>query len=127
MLYVNVYIPSKIPDYVFEPQREIKVLSEIFAHKDANQPAHPHEDILHPWLSKKRPVKFLIRLRECAGCLNLRWAHMAKGTFTDVSAYFIHVHISYMYIKYGHIHIILRMRKVLSGPLLSIHILCSIQ
>ena len=27
----------------------------------------PHEETLHPWLSQKRPVKILIRLRECAG------------------------------------------------------------
>ena len=27
----------------------------------------PHEQILHPWLLKIRPVKNLIRLRECAG------------------------------------------------------------
>ena len=27
----------------------------------------PHEETLHPWLSKMRPVKILIRLRECAG------------------------------------------------------------
>ena len=26
-----------------------------------------NEDSLHPWLSKIRPVKILIRLRECAG------------------------------------------------------------
>ena len=27
-----------------------------------------HEETLNSWLSKKRPVKILIRLRECAGC-----------------------------------------------------------
>ena len=27
----------------------------------------PHEETLHPWLIKMRPVKILIRLRECAG------------------------------------------------------------
>ena len=27
----------------------------------------PHDDSLHPWLSKIRPVKILISLRECAG------------------------------------------------------------
>ena len=26
----------------------------------------PHEETLHTWLSKIRPVKILIRLRECA-------------------------------------------------------------
>ena len=44
--------------------------------KDSDQPAHPyslinnlrcpHEETLHPWLSEMRPVKILIRLRECA-------------------------------------------------------------
>ena len=28
---------------------------------------YPHEETLHPWLSKMHPVKILIRLRECAG------------------------------------------------------------
>ena len=27
---------------------------------------YPHEETLHPWLSKMCPVKILIRLRECA-------------------------------------------------------------
>ena len=39
--------------------------------ENSNQPAHPlrylHEETLHPWLSKMRLVKSLIRLRECAG------------------------------------------------------------
>ena len=50
---------------------------------DSNQPAHsrslislrcPHEETLHPWLSKMRPVKTLIRLRECAG-----WSETSQG------------------------------------------------
>ena len=34
----------------------------------------PHEDALHPWLSKLRPVKILIRLRERAG-----WSESVLG------------------------------------------------
>ena len=34
----------------------------------------PHEDNLYPWLSKMRPVKIRIRLREC-------WEHTSEGTF----------------------------------------------
>ena len=41
-------------------------------YEDSNQPVHPqsdqtalsrHEETLHPWLSKMRPVKIQIRLR----------------------------------------------------------------
>ena len=34
----------------------------------------PHEEILHPFLSKKRPVMILIRLHECAG-----WSESSLG------------------------------------------------
>ena len=46
----------------------------------------PYEDTLHPLLSKMRPVKILIRLRESD--LNLCWAHMSDGTITYVAAHF---------------------------------------
>ena len=51
--------------------------------KHSTEPAHlhnlishhcPHEETLHPWLSKMRPVKILIRLRECAG-----WSEFLLG------------------------------------------------
>ena len=35
----------------------------------------PHEETLHPWLFKMRPVTILIRLRECAG-----WSESLLGT-----------------------------------------------
>ena len=35
----------------------------------------PHEETLHPWLSKMRPVRILIRQRECAG-----WSDSSLGT-----------------------------------------------
>ena len=34
----------------------------------------PYEESLHPWLSKVRPVRILIRLRECAG-----WSESSPG------------------------------------------------
>ena len=34
----------------------------------------PHEETLHPWLFKMRPVKILIRLRECGG-----WSESSLG------------------------------------------------
>ena len=34
----------------------------------------PHEESLHPWISKMRPVKILIRLCECAG-----WSESSLG------------------------------------------------
>ena len=56
---------------------------------DLNQPAHPRsmsrvcchqEETLHPWLSKLRPVKILIRLRECAV-----WSESSLGA--DIQRY----------------------------------------
>ena len=35
---------------------------------------YPHEEAVHPWLSKIRHVKILIRLRECAV-----WSESSKG------------------------------------------------
>ena len=51
--------------------------------EDSNQPAHPrslislrwpHEETMHPWLSKMHPVKILIRLYECTG-----WFESSSG------------------------------------------------
>ena len=36
-----------------------------------------------------RPVKILIRLRECLGYLNLRWAPTSESTFSDVGEYLL--------------------------------------
>ena len=42
---------------------------EYISHKvrSDQSPRCPHEETLHPWLSKARPGKILIRLRERAG------------------------------------------------------------
>ena len=40
---------------------------------------------LHSWLSKIRPVNV-------QAALNLRWAHMSKGTFSDVAAHMLWVY-----------------------------------
>ena len=50
---------------------------------------YPHEETLHPWLSKMRLVKILIRLRDCAS-----WSGSSLGAFIqryvfDVVAHFI--------------------------------------
>ena len=61
--------------------------------ENSDQRVHPcclHEEILHPWLSKICPVKILIRLSSQAD-LNLCWAHMSKGTFSDVVARLLNV------------------------------------
>ena len=39
----------------------------------------PHGETLHPWLSKMRPVKILIRLRDCAD-----WSESSLGARTKV-------------------------------------------
>ena len=75
--------------------RERTILTSA-SNEDSNQPAHPrslmtlrcsHEEILYPMLSKLRPVKILIRLRECAADLNLRWAQIFEGTSSDIAAH----------------------------------------
>ena len=60
---------------IFRAARQ-KLLNELLREKTylltyapneaSNKTAHSRE-ILHTWLSKMRPVKTLIRLRECAG------------------------------------------------------------
>ena len=43
-------------------------LESISAFAQSDQSLHcPHKEISHPWLSKMRLVKILIRLRECTG------------------------------------------------------------
>ena len=45
----------------------------------------PHDETLHSWISKMRPVKILI----CANAqadLYLRWTHMSEGTFSGFVA-----------------------------------------
>ena len=51
----------------------------------------PHEETLHPWLSKMRPVKILIRLRKCADWSeSLLCAHVRRYVFPDVPFQFVH-------------------------------------
>ena len=80
---VSILFTSRIQ----EPQRA-KTYPLTCAHnEDSSQPAHPHslshphEENLHPWLSKMRLGKILIRLLEFVGCQNLRWVYVSKGTF----------------------------------------------
>ena len=44
------------------------------AYQSAQRLRCPHEETLHPWLSKMRPVKIPIRLRECTG-----WSESSLG------------------------------------------------
>ena len=42
----------------------------------------PHEQLLHPWLSKMRSLKILIKLRVCAGWSNFSlYAHVLRYIF----------------------------------------------
>ena len=69
--------------------------------EDSNQPPQsrtlmslrcPHEESLHPWLSKKRPVKILIRLRECAVWSESSLGAHVRGMFSDVAAHMLTCH-----------------------------------
>ena len=64
--------------FIHEPPRGKMYLRSCAPKEDSNQPAQPRSLIkvfvvrmrklnLRPWLSKKRPVKILIRLRKCEG------------------------------------------------------------
>ena len=68
-------IPHELKNY--KSHNVIKIPSDMFAQrrlKKACASAHsdqslccPHVETLHPWLSKMRPIKILVRLHECAG------------------------------------------------------------
>ena len=45
----------------------------------------PHEETLHPLLSKILPVKIQIRFAQSD--LNLRWVHISEGTFSSIAAH----------------------------------------
>ena len=67
-----------------EPQSGNMYLPTCAPYEDSNQPAHPHEETLHHWLSKMRPVNILIRLCECAS-----WSESSLGA--HVKRYVSHV------------------------------------
>ena len=46
-----------------------------------------HEETLHPWLSKLRPVKILIRLLFAQSDETFHWADMSNCTFALVTAH----------------------------------------
>ena len=53
----------------------------------------PHEETLNHWLSKFAQWRFWSDCANAQADLNLRWAHMSKGTFSDV--------LANMYIKWS--------------------------
>ena len=63
-------------DYISQNEKKTYILT-CKLNQDSNQPAYPHclikvfvvrmKKFCNAWLSKMRPVKILIRLRECAG------------------------------------------------------------
>ena len=85
---------------IFEPQREKTYLWTCAPKEDSDQPANtrslislccPHEETLHPWLSKIRPVKVLIRLRECAGWSESSLgAHVRRYVFWRYGSFILH-------------------------------------
>ena len=74
----------------FELQRE-KVYGRTSAQFDQIL-RYPHEETLHPWLSKICLVKILIRLRECAGLFKSSLSANVLGTFSDVGGSFFTCH-----------------------------------
>ena len=85
-------------------QREKMYLITCTPNEDPNQSAHlrslnslrcPHEETLHPWLSKMRPVKILIRLHECAVWSESSLdAHVQWYVFFTYGSYDIKTYIS---------------------------------
>ena len=46
----------------------------------------PHEEILHPWLSKCAQWRFWSDCANAQADLNFLWAHISESTFSDVAA-----------------------------------------
>ena len=57
---------------------------------------------LHPWISKRRPVKILIRLRECESSLSApgrRYVYLRRGSLSSVNKVYICVHSHTQFIE----------------------------
>ena len=85
----KIHVQSKklselLRNQIIEPQRQKTYLLACSPNENTNQPAHPRGPIrlfvvrmkkkFHLWLTKMRPVKILIRLRECAV-----WSESSRG------------------------------------------------
>ena len=57
----NMWKPPLICSYTF---RHVHLTETQISQSDQNHPC-PHPETLHPWLSKLRQLKILIRLHEC--------------------------------------------------------------
>ena len=87
----------------YEPQRQTTYLLTCAPNENSDQPAHPRSLIRVFAVHRKKlwiigyPLCALWRfLSDCANAqadLNLPWAHMSEGTFSDVAAriYIIHI------------------------------------
>ena len=66
------------------------------------------DETLHLWIFKRYIVKILIRMRECVGDLNLHWAHMSKGMFSDAAIQLLFCEKSLIYcirLNYRTVHL----------------------
>ena len=95
----------RTPTWLSKPQREKTYLLKCASNEDSNQPVHPqshqslrcpHEETLHPWLSKNRQWRFWSDCAYAQSDQNHRWAHMSKGTFSVVAAQFFQNFLPYM-------------------------------
>ena len=82
--YTRATMWEDIPSNIFA-QRRLKSACAC-AQSDQNLRC-PHEETLHLWLLEMHTVKTMIKLRESQADLNLRWAHMLWGTFSNVVAH----------------------------------------
>ena len=55
-----------------------------------------HEETLHTWVSKTRPMNILVTPRELQINLYLRLGYIIEGTFSDLAAYMIFVDVFYI-------------------------------
>ena len=61
--YIWIARRGNVPSYMCAQRR----LESACASAQYIRLSCPHEETLHHWLSKRRPVKILIKLRECTG------------------------------------------------------------
>ena len=85
-VFKYLFISTNLSSY--EPQRE-KTYLLICAHNEySNQPVRcPHDEASHSSLSKIDQRRFRSDCANAQSDLNLRWAHIVEGTFSDVAVH----------------------------------------
>ena len=95
---------------IYESLSEKKYLLTCASNEDSNQPAHPRSLIRAFVVRMKKPCipgfpkcdqwRFWSDCANAQADLNLRWAHMSEGTFSDVTTYIIYLFFFFFFFSY---------------------------